>query len=235
VKLHIGTGGWDYFPLPTEHKLKAYSQLFDFVEVNSTFYFTPSKEVTEKWRSAVPPDFEFSFKCSRRISHEGDLWDEAGLSREVERMVEVGRALRAKVILIETPPIGRSPLTSPSFEEAVDRFRRAGFLVAWECRSEVNEAVKEFMKSRGIIHSVDLTVAEPAYDSKVMYSRLFGKGQHTLYRFTESDFSQLKTRLERSKPREAYMVFHGVAMYAEAYRFKKRIERGLEGQAVAEL
>ncbi|MBE0524458.1 MAG: DUF72 domain-containing protein, partial [Methanosarcinales archaeon] len=41
----IGAGGWAYFNIPGMDPLKAYSQAFDFVEVNTTFYQTPSREM----------------------------------------------------------------------------------------------------------------------------------------------------------------------------------------------
>jgi hypothetical protein len=46
----LGTGGWEYFQVPGVPALKAYSQLFDFVEVNSTFYEYPSVAAVENRR-----------------------------------------------------------------------------------------------------------------------------------------------------------------------------------------
>jgi uncharacterized protein YecE (DUF72 family) len=37
----IGTGGWVYFQVPGKPSLKAYSEVFNFVEVNYTFYEYP--------------------------------------------------------------------------------------------------------------------------------------------------------------------------------------------------
>ena len=37
----VGTGGWGYFNVPNKPRLKAYSEIFNFVEVNNTFYQYP--------------------------------------------------------------------------------------------------------------------------------------------------------------------------------------------------
>jgi uncharacterized protein YecE (DUF72 family) len=33
----VGTGGWAYFKVPGKQALKAYSEVFNFVEVNNTW------------------------------------------------------------------------------------------------------------------------------------------------------------------------------------------------------
>lgn len=65
----IGAGGWAYFMVPGVRPLVAYSRLFDFVEVNSTFYEVPSLKTVESWRRSERPDFEFSVRCNRAVTH----------------------------------------------------------------------------------------------------------------------------------------------------------------------
>jgi len=67
--LHIGAGGWAYFKVPGLDSLAAYSKAFDFVEVNSTFYETPSMEMVRSWRRRVPDNFMFSVRCHRDLTH----------------------------------------------------------------------------------------------------------------------------------------------------------------------
>ena len=38
----VGTGGWSYFNVPNKPRLRVYSEIFNFVEVNYTFYEYPS-------------------------------------------------------------------------------------------------------------------------------------------------------------------------------------------------
>ncbi len=49
-KVYIGAGGWAYFRIPGMDSLAAYAKAFDFVEVNSTFYTTPSIQMVRSWR-----------------------------------------------------------------------------------------------------------------------------------------------------------------------------------------
>ena len=74
----IGTSGWSYphwegvfYPphLPQNKWLSYYSQFFDTVEVNSSFYHLPRSTTFSKWRDTTPPEFVFSVKASRYITH----------------------------------------------------------------------------------------------------------------------------------------------------------------------
>lgn len=69
----IGTGGWSYFKVAGHRSLAAYSKVFDFVEVNSTFYRVPSLKRVELWRRTVPRDFTFAVRCNRDLSHKHRL------------------------------------------------------------------------------------------------------------------------------------------------------------------
>ena len=49
----VGTGGWSYFNAGDKLPLRAYSEVFDFVEVNYTFYEYPDLRQVEGWRRIV--------------------------------------------------------------------------------------------------------------------------------------------------------------------------------------
>ncbi|MCB1051170.1 MAG: DUF72 domain-containing protein, partial [Acidobacteria bacterium] len=53
-----------------EEKLRAYAQVFNAVEGNTTFYATPPVERLAIWDRETPDDFRFVFKISKSISHE---------------------------------------------------------------------------------------------------------------------------------------------------------------------
>lgn len=65
----VGTGGWAYFKVPNKPSLKAYSENFNFVEVNYTFYKYPSAKMVERWRQTVPKDFTFTVRCHQDLTH----------------------------------------------------------------------------------------------------------------------------------------------------------------------
>ncbi|MGE5532971.1 MAG: DUF72 domain-containing protein, partial [Bacillota bacterium] len=63
VEYLVGTGGWAYFKVPNEPSLETYSKIFNFVEVNFTFYEYPRMSLVEGWRRRVPSEFVFSVRC----------------------------------------------------------------------------------------------------------------------------------------------------------------------------
>lgn len=78
TKYCVGTSGFHYdhwsglfYPedLARTGWLKFYSNQFNTVELNSTFYRLPSEKAVASWRIITPPDFVFSVKVSRFITH----------------------------------------------------------------------------------------------------------------------------------------------------------------------
>jgi uncharacterized protein YecE (DUF72 family) len=83
--LRIGTSGWNYpqgrgtwngvFYPPTRRRPKGFDELryyaehFDTVEVNSTFYGQPRRDVTSRWADRTPANFEFSVKLYQKFTH----------------------------------------------------------------------------------------------------------------------------------------------------------------------
>jgi uncharacterized protein YecE (DUF72 family) len=58
-----------------ESFLSEYAKHFHTVEVDNTFYRIPNKDTVVKWRDQTPPEFLFSAKFPKRITHEKMLKD----------------------------------------------------------------------------------------------------------------------------------------------------------------
>ena len=80
--VHIGCSVWadagfvgNLYPQGTPSKdfLRVYSQQFNTVELNTTFYSIPSVAKVTRWKEAVGPGFRFCPKISRSISHSNNL------------------------------------------------------------------------------------------------------------------------------------------------------------------
>jgi len=80
AKLYIGTSGWSYpkgegtwtgyfYPRGKINELEYYSQFFNTVEVNSSFYRPPNPEYTYNWARRVPEDFLFTVKLWQKFTH----------------------------------------------------------------------------------------------------------------------------------------------------------------------
>ena len=231
----IGAGGWAYFHVPGEDQLEAYSRAFNFVEVNSTFYELPGTREVESWRRRVPEDFEFTVRCHRDLTHVLELAPTEGAFRVFEKMRSICRALGAGILHMQSPP--RIDYTEPKIE-AIRSFLSSIDLkdtrIAWEIRAEGQPSIPanmvRLMQDFNVIHSVDLSREEPAYESDTVYARLFGKGYHNIYQFTDEELREIDDKANRTETK-AILSFHGLRMYKDAARFKTYKQTGTFPQA----
>jgi uncharacterized protein YecE (DUF72 family) len=84
-KVYTGIAGWSYpdwkgivYTDPKTDQLEYVSRFVDCVEINSTFYKPPFEKTTKAWleRTSAKPDFFFTAKLHRDITHEGKIEDE---------------------------------------------------------------------------------------------------------------------------------------------------------------
>jgi uncharacterized protein YecE (DUF72 family) len=92
--VRIGTSGWSYprgqgswngifYPAKPKNELELYSQVFNAVEVNSTFYRLLDPETARAWVTITPKDFEFAIKVWQKFTHPGMFKKAAGAEPEV--------------------------------------------------------------------------------------------------------------------------------------------------------
>jgi uncharacterized protein YecE (DUF72 family) len=111
-KIWIGTSGWHYkhwvgnfYPprLPSSRMLAHYTQHFDTVELNNTFYKLPAQTSLLAWRDSTPPHFHFAVKGSRFLTHMKKLNNaQDGLNRFLEAVTVLEPKLGP--ILFQLPP-----------------------------------------------------------------------------------------------------------------------------------
>jgi len=77
------------------------------------------------------------------------------------------------------------------------------------------------MQELSIVHCVDLSREKPSFHSDVVYARLFGKGKHNVYQFTDEELVEIDNRAAESKPKIAAMSYHGLRMNSDAIRFSQ--------------
>ena len=80
AKIYIGTSGWSYprgagtwkgyfYPTGKINELEYYSQFFNTVEVNSSFYRPPNPGYVYNWARRVPEGFLFTVKLWQKFTH----------------------------------------------------------------------------------------------------------------------------------------------------------------------
>jgi uncharacterized protein YecE (DUF72 family) len=95
--IRVGTSGFSYgdwvgpvYPLdlPASEQLGFYARQFSTVEINTTFYRVPASRMVEGWVRKTPPDFLFSLKAYRGLTHERDAPDFAGFAQSLYPVIE---------------------------------------------------------------------------------------------------------------------------------------------------
>ena len=110
----VGTSGYNYpewkgsfYPsdLPATKFLPYYATKFPTVEINYTFYRMPTPKLIAGWRAQVPPQFRFTLKAPKRITHDRRL-RAADVAESLQGFItaasELGPQLAA--LLFQLPP-----------------------------------------------------------------------------------------------------------------------------------
>lgn len=243
--MRVGCCGWGYldanqfFGLDDwrkkyKHKLQAYADVFDLVEVNSTFYRIPRVSTAEGWRALVDElneRFEFTVKCSKIITHEDRFEGEDSL-RAYGKIAEIAKALRAEIVLFQTPASYRNEEenveTLRSFFRRVDR---GDLVFAWEPRGKSwfgsPGAIRSLCQELDLVHCTDpFNVFPVAFSSsRIPYLRLHGKPpgkQMYRYAYRDEDLAELRSKLSELKGQsDAYVLFNNTSMYDDARRFRE--------------
>lgn len=181
----IGCAGWSIpkahaGAFPTEGStLERYAQVFDCVEVNSSFYRPHRPATWRRWGDSVPAGFRFAAKMPKAISHECRLRACDGL---VDAFVDQAGELGNKLgwLLLQLPPslAFEASVALPFFEHL--RERHGGALAceprhpSW-FRAEVDRALRTFGISRVAADPARVPrAALPGGDRSRIYLRLHG-------------------------------------------------------------
>jgi uncharacterized protein YecE (DUF72 family) len=223
----IGTGGWAYFKVPNKPSLKAYSEVFNFVEVNYTFYEYPDTRTVERWRRTVPRNFTFAVRCHQDLTHKVGLRPVDEAYYVLGKMVAYCMTLQSPFLVLETPPT--YVLNQKEVDDARDFLSSAnlkGVRLVWEIRASVTSGVVDLMRDLDVVHCVDLSREKPCFDSDVVYSRLFGKGKHNVYQFTDDELMEIDQRADGGGHKVVALSYHGVGMNTDAARFMQYKKTG---------
>jgi len=221
----IGAGGWAYFQVPGLRPLEAYARAFNFVEANSTFYEVPSLKTVRSWRRRVPQDFEFSVRCHKNVTHEHKLEPVKEAFSTFKIMTDICRCLRSRFLVLETPlSLGFDNKRIESVRNFFESVDAKGIRIVWEVRREKGEPIPSslvaLMEDCGIIHCADLSREDPAMGSDTVYTRVFGKGEHNVYQFTDDELVEVDRKIISKDRRTAVVSFHNLRMYKDAARYK---------------
>lgn len=182
---YIGTSGWHYAAwrkrfyhgLPEQQWLGFYCRHFNGVEINASFYRLQSRETYRRWHDTTPPDFRFSLKGNRYLTHYKKLMDpQPGIRLERERAQGLGAKLR--VVLWQLPfSLNIDLARLGEFAQALTAWPEARHAIEFRHPSWFNQQVATCLHTHGIAVCQSDAADWPmwqAITTDLVYMRLHG-------------------------------------------------------------
>lgn len=218
--------------------LPAYAESFKVLEVQQTFYEPPRRTTLQRWRSSVPPWFEFTIKAWQLVTHEsrsstyrrlrtplsaaergevgGFRWTPV-VQRGWHTTLECAKELRATAVLLQCPASFRP--TDENVERlrhfARHAFRPSELRLLWEPRGPwPDDLVRQLCDELDLTHAADPFV-RPSVTPQLAYYRLHGiTGSRHVY--SDEELATLRLTVADGP---AYVMFNNLARPADARRF----------------
>ena len=240
MTIKIGTAGWS---IPREissefasegSALERYASHFDVAEINSSFHRPHRIATWERWRDSVPPNFRFSVKLPKTVTHQAKLVDCGPL---LDAFIPQASTLADKltVLLVQLPPkLELDPAAASIFFK--DLRNRTPVALACEPRnaSWFTDGADALLQELGVARvaadpAICAAAARPGGCPALAYWRLHGSP--VVYRSSYSDrIDAIADALADQAPaaRERWCIFDNTASSAgagDALALNSAIER----------
>ncbi|MBL7125869.1 MAG: DUF72 domain-containing protein [Dehalococcoidales bacterium] len=206
--IYIGTSGWSYprgegtwtgyfYPAGKINELEYYSQFFNTVEINSSFYRPPNPGYVHNWVRHTPGDFLFTVKLWQKFTHprmyEAATGEAAAISqRDVDlfhhSLEPLYKSGKLGALLAQFPPSFRNDRHGQQILSAVIRtFGQYRLAVELRNRSWSDDKhTAELLREHGVVW---VQVDEPKFPSSIAadvplttdmaYFRFHGRNKET--------------------------------------------------------
>ncbi|NIP67458.1 DUF72 domain-containing protein [Candidatus Bathyarchaeota archaeon] len=238
MAIKIGTCGWArvYQGLPPSERegrtnLQAYAEHYSIVEINSSFYKLHRISTYRKWNRQIPPDFQFTLKCHRSVSHDERLKPTEKALETLKEMTQRVKACDGEVLLIQTPgSLKAEEQVLRNAEHLLQKAETEGVTLAWEPRGksweerQTRRRLAKLLDKHKVAHATDPMKLDPVSLANVVYFRLHGlPGYNLKYSYTNQELQKLYRKLEayQNKAETVYIFFNNYAMYRDAQRLLK--------------
>jgi uncharacterized protein YecE (DUF72 family) len=236
-EIRVGCQGWNYddwttkaggagvfYPRGTRsgEMLAVYAEIFDTIEVDSTFYAIPPASVVESWYKKTPAGFTFSLKMPQEITHEHAL--RPGSFEIVDEFCERLKGLKEKlgVVLVQlAPQFEASKENAQNLRKFLERlpreirfaveFRARQWLIDWTFQ-ELEKASVALCLTEGKWIPREITFgAVEQVKTDFSYIRFMGERDLTefdkIYRHQDTNLEIWKAEIEKLKAREIFVYF----------------------------
>jgi len=238
MEVYIGTSGWQYYHwkekfypenLPSKNFLNFYSQHFNTVEVNTSFYHFTKKTTFEKWIKEISlerdknivqskkENFLFSIKLHRLFTHfkklKLDKQDLKILKDTLDSYKALGNYLG--LILIQLPPSLKKDLKL--LENFINKLRKLASIKHLKLAIEFRH--KSWLEKNVYKKLKELTVAFCISDSPrwptdfvkttdFVYVRFHGKPKLFASKYSEKELCEFAVKLKKLKPKFLFIYFN---------------------------
>jgi len=223
-RVYIGIAGWSYpdwkgivYTDTKQDQLKLVSGLVDCVEINSTFYRPPDEKNVRTWleKTSEKPDFFFTAKLHRDITHEGKI--EAQTVKQFHDgfapMLEAGKL---RTLLVQFRYDFADEAGNREYLSRIVKNFSDAFSMAVEVRHkswEMPDALKFLEDLRVSVCNLDYPVGPRSFDMQLCkvglngYFRLHGRNAEKWfskstrdetynYYYNEKELAQIKDRVD---------------------------------------
>jgi len=215
---YLGTSGWSYagwrerfYPegLPQREWLPFYSQHFNTVEINMTFYRYPKPQTLKGWLNKVPEEFKFTLKANRQITHLKRIKNVKG---EIRYFYILADSLRPKLgcILFQLPP--SLTLDLDLLEEFLQTLSpRYKNVIEFRHESWYTDEVYYLLKSFNVIFctvsstKVPKTAVKTAESCYFRFHGLTGGYRHS---YSEEELTNWAELIKSTQAEECYVYFN---------------------------
>jgi uncharacterized protein YecE (DUF72 family) len=250
AQYYIGTSGWHYSDWTTlfypkdvtgYHELTYHAKHFNTVENNSSFYRIASEATYKTWDKMTPPEYRFSMKLSKSITHLHKLAINEETTGHIQYILDSTQVLGDKLgaILIQLPASFKYDLTQVdtflSYFTREVRARPHPFDIAIELRNKhwfTNELCALLRR-----YNVALVYGQSSrwpstreLTADIAYIRMHGPEKLFASSYTVAQLEELATYVQ-SLPKHVHKVyvyfnndFHGYAL-ANAKRLAELLNK----------
>jgi len=195
--------------LPKTKWLQYYTQHFNSVEINNTFYRFPTEKLLQDWYNKTPQNFKFTLKANRSITHTRKFHNTQDLTK---RFYQLASLLKGKLlcVLFQLPPFMHKniellkTIAAQMNPEVVNvlEFRHESW---WS--SEVYELMERYGLVFCFVSASELpedlvTTADSAY------VRFHGKNGWYHHYYPDTELVEWKEKMEKSGAKQVLCYFN---------------------------
>ena len=231
--IYIGTSGWSYahwqgvfYPQDWAKNqwLSYYSQHFNTVELNMSFYRYPFQNMLKGWVKKIPEDFQMTFKAHRQITHRKRFHE---VGDDLQKFYQMTNALgdQTGCILFQVPPgLHKNPenvaLLRAFLEQTeaernnVIEFRHP----SWWCE-ETRKLLADYQAGFVVVSGLNMPSTVIA-TSQIAYFRFHGPDQPYASKYSDDQLKSWAESIQRlteeGRVKQVYCYFnndlHGYAI-----------------------